>query len=91
MARSKDRISAVTLRSTLLVLSFLCVTVAAIVGLIGSYRVDAVRRNLAQPDATQDAAERQRVTQEAQLKTREIAVAGEEAKIAEGELSLIHI
>ena len=85
MARSKDRISAVTLRSTLLLLSFLCVTVAAIVGLIGSYRVDAVRRNLAQPDATQDAAERQRVTQEAQLKTREIAVAGEEAKIAEGE------
>ena len=85
MARPKDRISAVTLKSTLLLLSFLCVTIAAIVGLIGSYRVDAVRRDLAQPAANQDAAERQRVTQETQLKIREIAVAGEEAKIAEAE------
>jgi TonB family protein len=83
MARPKATSSAVALKSILLLLSFLCVTSAAIVGLIGSYRVDALRRNLA--NAAPDAAERQRVTQEMQLKTREIAVAGEETKIAEAE------
>jgi TonB family protein len=80
MVRPKATISAVALKSILLLLSFLCVTSAAIVGLIGSYRVDALRRNLA--NAAPDAAERQRVTQEMQLKTREIAVPGEETKIA---------
>jgi TonB family protein len=86
MARlPKATISAVALKSILLLLSFLCLTIAAIVGLIGSYKVDAVRRNLAQADATRDAAERQRLTQETQLKTREMAVAGEEAKIVEAE------
>jgi septal ring factor EnvC (AmiA/AmiB activator) len=85
MERPKATISAIALKSILLVLSFLCLTTAAIVGLIGTYRVDASRRNEAQANAPRDTAERQRVIQETQLKTREIAVAGEESKIAEAE------
>jgi periplasmic protein TonB len=85
MARPKATISAIALKPILLVLSFLCLTTAAIVGVIGSYRVDASRRNEAQANAPRGTAERQRVTQETQLKAREIAVAGEEARIAQAE------
>jgi TonB family protein len=85
MARPKATISAVALKSILLLLSFLCVTSAAIVGLVGSYRVDVLRTDLANANAARDAAELRRVTQETELKTRETAVAGAEAKIAEAE------
>jgi periplasmic protein TonB len=85
MARPKATISAIALKSLLLVFSLLCLTTAAIVGLIGSYRVDASRRNEVQANAPRGTAERQGATQETQLKTREIDVAGEEAKIAEAE------
>jgi len=58
---------------------------AAIFGLVGSYRVDVLRTDLANAIAARDVAERRRVTQETDLKTRETAVAGAEAKIAEAE------
>jgi len=47
--------------------------------------VDALRADIANANAARDAAEHRRVTQEADLKTRETAVAGEEAKIAEAQ------
>src|SRR5438046_10027253 len=84
MVRPRSRISAVTPR-IILVLSFLFLMVAAIFGLLRSYRVDALRADVANANAARDAAEHRRVTQEAELKTREMAVAGEEAKIAEAE------
>ena len=59
--------------------------IPAIFGLLGSYRVDALRADVANANAARDAAEQRRMTQEAELKTRETAVAGEEAKIAEAQ------
>jgi TonB family protein len=85
MLRPKSRISAVTPRIIILVLCFLCLMIAAIFGLFSSYRVDALRADVANANAARDAAEHRRVTQETELKTREMAVAGEEAKIAEAE------
>jgi TonB family protein len=65
----------------LLVLSFLLLVGAAIFGLVGSYRVDVLRTDLANANAARDAAEHR----ETEFKTREAAVAGAEAKIAEAE------
>jgi len=63
----------------LLVLSFLLLVGAAIFGLVGSYRVDVLRTDLANANAARDAAEHR----ETEFKTREAAVAVAEAKIAE--------
>jgi len=84
MLRPKSTISAVTPR-IIVVLAFVFLMIAAIFGLHSSYRVDALRADVANANAARDAAEYRRVTQETQLKTREVAVAGEEAKIAEAE------
>jgi len=84
MLRPKSTISAV-MRKIILVLAFLCLMIAAIVGLVGTYQVDVLRKDLANANAARDAAEHRRVTQETELKTRETAVAGAEAKIAEAE------
>ena len=84
MPRPKSTISAVTPK-IILVLAFLCLMIPAIFGLLGSYRVDALRADAANANAARDAAEQRRVTQGRELKTRETAVAGEEAKIAEAE------
>src|SRR6266496_1474368 len=84
MPRPKSTISAVTPK-IILVLAFLCLMIPAIFGLLGSYRVDALRVDVANANAARDAAEHRRMTQEAELKTRETAVAGEEAKIAEAQ------
>jgi TonB family protein len=65
----------------LLVLSSLFFVGAAIFGLVGSYRVDVLRTDLANANAARDAAE----DRETEFKTREAAVAGAEAKIAEAE------
>ena len=67
------------------ILAFLCLMIAAIFGLVGSFKVDTLRTEVASANAARDAAEHRRVTQETQLKARETAVAGEEAKIAEAE------
>ncbi|PYJ94262.1 MAG: hypothetical protein DME54_11925 [Verrucomicrobia bacterium] len=85
MLRAKSTISAVTPKIILLLLSCLFLVSAAIFGLVGSYRVDVLRTDLANAIAARDVAERRRVTQETELKTRETAVAGAEAKIAEAE------
>src|SRR5256885_17152058 len=82
MVRSRSRISAVTPR-IILVLSFLFLMIAAIFGLHSSYRVDVLRADGTKANAARDAAEQRRVTQEREVKTREIAVAGGEAKMAE--------
>lgn len=84
MLRPRSRIFAVTPR-IILVLSFLFLMIAAIFGLLRSYRVDVLRADVANANAARDAAEHRRVTQETELKARETAVAGEEAKIAEAE------
>src|SRR5437667_12139180 len=84
MVRPRSRISAVTPR-IILVLSFLFLMIAAIFGLLRSYRMDVLRADVANANAARDAAEHRRVTQETELKTRETAVAGAEAKIAEAE------
>ena len=84
MPRPKSTFSAVTPK-IILVLAFLCLMIPAIFGLLGSYRVDALRADVANANAARDAAEHRRMTQEAELKTREAAVAGEEAKIAEAQ------
>src|SRR5205814_6181274 len=84
MPRPKSTISAVTPK-IILVLAFLCLTIPAISGLLGSYRVDVLRAAVTKANAARDAAEQRRATQEAELKTRETAVAGEEAKIAEAQ------
>src|SRR3989449_4691450 len=85
MLRPKSRVSAGTPKIILLLLSCLFLVSAAIFGLVGSYRVDVLRTDLANAIAARDVAERRRVTQETELKTRETAVAGAEAKIAEAE------
>src|SRR5206468_7602723 len=79
MPRPKSTFSAVTPK-IILVLAFLCLMIPAIFGLFGSYRADALRADVANANAARDAAEHRRMTQEAELKTREAAVAGEEAK-----------
>src|SRR6059058_6281415 len=84
MPRPKSTISAVTPK-IILALAFLCLMIPAIFGLLGSYRVDALRADVAKANAAWEAAEHRRVAQEAELKTREMAVAGEEAKIVEAE------
>ena len=84
MLRPKSTISAVTPR-IILVLAFLCLMIPAIFGLLGSYRVDVLRADVTKANAARDAAEQRRVTQERELKTRETAVAGGEAKIAEAQ------
>src|SRR6266513_93517 len=84
MLRPKSTISAV-MTKIILVIAFLCLMIAAIVGLVGTYQVDVLRKDLANANAARDAAEHRRVTQETELKTRETAVAGAEAKIAEAE------
>ena len=81
MLRPKSRVSAVTPKIILLLLSYLFLVSAAIFGLVGSYRVDVLRTDLAKANAARDAAEHR----ETELKTREAAVAGAEAKIAEAE------
>jgi protein TonB len=81
MLRLKSRVSAVTPKIILLLLSYLFLVSAAIFGLVGSYRVDVIRTDLAKANAARDAAEHR----ETELKTREAAVAGAEAKIAEAE------
>src|SRR6516225_495525 len=72
---------AATPKIILLVLSCLCLLSAAIFGLVGSYRVDVLRTDLANANAARDVVEHR----EAELKTREATVAGAEAKIAEAE------
>src|SRR5437773_12197734 len=84
MVRPRSRISAVTPR-IILVLSFLFLMIAAIFGLLRSYRVDVLRADVANANAARDAAEHRRVTQETELKTREMADAGEEAKHPDAE------
>jgi hypothetical protein len=64
----------------IVILAFLCLMIAAIFGLLGSYKVDALRTDVASANAARDAAEHRRVTQETELKARETGVAGEEAK-----------
>ncbi len=81
MLRPKSRVSAVTPKIILLLLSYLFLVSAAIFGLVGSYRVDVLRTDLARANAARDAAEHR----ETEFKTREAAVAGAEAKIAEAE------
>src|SRR5437773_11255795 len=78
MLRPKSRVSAVTPKIILLLLSYLFLVSAAIFGLVGSYRVDVLRTDLAKVNAARDAAEQR----ETEFKTREAAVAGGEAKIA---------
>jgi TonB family protein len=84
MLHRGSRISAIAPR-IIFVLSFLFLMIAAFFGLHSSYKVDALRADVANASAARDAAEHRRVTQETELKTREMAVAGEEAKIAEAE------
>ena len=81
MFRPKSTVSAVTPKIILLLLSYLFLVSAAIFGLVGSYRVDVLRTDLAKVNAARDAAEHR----ETEFKTREAAVAGAEAKIAEAE------
>ncbi len=75
MLRPKSRVSAVTPKIILLLLSYLFLVSAAIFGLVGSYRVDVLRTDLAKVNAARDAAEHR----ETEFKTREAAVAGAEA------------
>src|SRR5207244_10679956 len=84
MLRPKSTTSAATSK-VIVVLAFLCLMIAAIFGLVGSYKVDALRTEVASANAARDAAEQRRATQETELKARETAVAGEEAKSAEGQ------
>jgi len=85
MLRPKSTISAVSPKIILLLLSGLFLVGAATFGLVGSYRVDLLRTDLANAIAARDAAEHRRLTQETELKARETAVAGAEAKIADAE------
>src|SRR4029077_19493593 len=77
MFRPKSTVSAVTPKIILLLLSYLFLVSAAIFGLVGSYRVDVLRTDLAKANAARDVAEHR----ETEFKTREAAVAGAEAKI----------
>ena len=81
MLGPRSTISGVTSKIIVLVLSGLLLLSAAIFGLVGSYRVDVLRTDLANANAARDAVEHR----EAELKTREATVAGAEAKIAEAE------
>src|SRR5436305_6358777 len=81
MLRPESRVSAVTPKIILLLLSYLFLVSAAIFGLVGSYRVDVLRTDLAKVNAARDVAEHL----DTEFKTREAAVAGAEAKIAEAE------
>src|SRR5262249_61235927 len=85
MLRPKSTISAVTPKIILLLLSYLFLVSAAVFGLVGSYRVDVVRKDLANAIAVRDAAELRRVTQETELKACESAVAGRKREKAEEE------
>jgi TonB family protein len=85
MLRPKSTISAVPMKIILLVLSCLLLVSAAIFGLVGSYRVDVLRTDLANAVAARDAAELRRATQVTELTARETAVEGAEAKIAEAQ------
>src|SRR2546429_9096943 len=76
MLRPKSRVSAVTPKIILLLLSYLFLVSAAIFGLVGSYRVDVLRTDLAKANAARDAAEHR----ETEFKTREAAVAGAQTK-----------
>src|SRR5947208_15817534 len=80
MPRPKSTISAVTPK-IILVLAFLCLMIPAICGLLGSYRVDALRADVANANARRDASVHRRVAEEADARPRHAAVAGEEAKI----------
>src|SRR5207245_1195653 len=79
MLRPKSTISAVTSKIILLLVSCLCLLSAAIFGLVGSYRVDVLRADLANANTARDAAEHRRVSQERELETREPAAAATEA------------
>ena len=81
MLGPQSTISGVTSNIILLVLSGLLLLSAAIYGLVGSYRVDVLRTDLANANAARDAVEHR----ETELKTREATVAAAEAKIAEAE------
>ncbi|HEY3130896.1 MAG TPA: hypothetical protein VGL91_15680, partial [Acidobacteriota bacterium] len=70
MLRPESTISAVTPKIILLLLSYLFLVSAAVFGLIGNYRVDLLRKDLANAIAARDAAELRRVAQETELKTR---------------------
>jgi TonB family protein len=85
MLQAKSTISTVTPKIVFLLLSCLFLVSAAIFGLVGSYKMDVLRKDLANAIAARDAAELRRVTQETQLNNRETAVAGAEAKISEAE------
>jgi hypothetical protein len=84
MLRLKSIMSGVAPKIIILVISFLLI-ISAVLGLLSSYRVDALRADVANANAARDAAEHRRVTQKTELKTRETAVAEGEAKIAEAE------
>ena len=84
MMRPKSAISAVTPK-TVIGLSVLLLILAAIFGLLNSYKVKTLRTNVAKAVAVRDAAEHRRAAQERNPETRETAVSGGEAKIAEAE------
>src|SRR5262245_25301416 len=69
----------------LLPLSYLFLVSAAVFGLVGSYRVDVLRKDLANAIAARDAVELRRLPQETELKVCETAGAGTETQIAEAE------
>src|SRR5260370_12228499 len=84
MMRPKSAISAVTPK-TLIGLSLLLLILAAIFGLLNSHKVKTLRTNVANADAARDAAEHRGAVQQRNPETRETAVAGAEAKIAEAQ------
>src|SRR5437867_12582851 len=81
MLRPKSRVSAVTPKIILLLLSYLFLVSAAIYRLVGSYRVDVLRTDLAKVNDARDAAEHR----ETQFKTREAAVAGAQTTLGQPE------
>src|SRR5437899_2449164 len=78
MPRPKSTISAVTPK-IILVLAFLCLMITAIFGLLGSYRVDALRADVANANAARDASEHRRMTQEAKRTPAEAPEVGASA------------
>jgi TonB family protein len=90
MLRLKSIMSGVAPKIIILVISFLLI-ISAVLGLLSSYRVDALRADVANANAARDAAEHRHVTQETELKTRETAVAKGEAKIAEAESKIAEL
>jgi TonB family protein len=91
MLRLKSILPAVTPKIIVLVIAFLSLMIAAVLGLLSSYKVDALRADVANANAARDAAEHRHVTQETELKTRETAVAEGEAKIAEAESKIAEL